>query len=160
MSSTPTNRRNKSQLSSRRWPTIPTVRDMDSHGSATPTPSPASGVTSRPAGAASVTRRRQAEPAIQPSGLKCACPSWCVEDHATQEPLIHRSEARGVALVLEGAGLSYVPTLLLHLEEEPGEAGPAVVLRLDGTHVACLMPGEATSAALRMIGLVEQVSEG
>lgn len=35
---------------------------MDSHGSASPTPPPASGAPSRSAGGATVTRRRQTEP--------------------------------------------------------------------------------------------------
>ncbi|HEX4815902.1 MAG TPA: hypothetical protein VFV66_24410 [Nonomuraea sp.] len=70
-----------------------------------------------------------------------ACPPWCAGQHIPGTP--HRSKARSVSLGLEGAGLTYVPELVLQLEHEHDDDRPAIVLRLDGTHVACLTADDA-----------------
>ncbi|MFC5834670.1 DUF6907 domain-containing protein [Nonomuraea insulae] len=85
------------------------------------------------------------------------CPEWCTESHlATTGSVLHRAELRTVNLSLEDVG--YTPTLFIELvQQDPGEIGPVIRLRVGELRVADLKPGEALSTALRLIGLTELV---
>lgn len=81
------------------------------------------------------------------------CPAWCSETHAGVPLEVHRAELRGVVLALDGV------TLFLDLVQS-GDEAPLILMRVDERPVAQLMPGEATRAALDLLGLVDEVRRG
>ncbi|WP_344496613.1 DUF6907 domain-containing protein [Nonomuraea monospora] len=81
--------------------------------------------------------------------IKVTCPEWCTESHVeTTGWVLHRAELRTVNLRLEGVRLDYTPTLFLELmQQDPGETGPVIRLRIGERRIADLKPNEALSAA-------------
>ncbi|WP_327047310.1 hypothetical protein OG320_05295 [Microbispora sp. NBC_01189] len=83
------------------------------------------------------------------------CPTWCVERHT--EPVgeqVHHARLRVVGLTAMPliAG-KYVQDLTVDLVREPGARSPLIHARLGDFLVARLLPGEADSAGLALVGL-------